>query len=94
MRMLEMTERLLIFCFDHTGFRGNERADRQASMAGLTTGLQPAKAEVLRGLRNFLKTDRQQQYNIDRLKEKGVEKVHGRRSIVILRAIYLQADQQ
>ena len=37
---------------------GNEQADRLASMADITSGLQLGRAEVLRGLRNSLNMDR------------------------------------
>ena len=49
--------------------RGGEPASRLASMAGFTTGLQLGKAEVLRGLRNFLSTDRPGSHNTGCLKE-------------------------
>ena len=38
------------------------------------------RAEVLRGLRNFLSTDKPEHHSIDRLKERGVEKESGRHS--------------
>ena len=38
------------------------------------------RAEVLRGLRNFLNMDRPEHHRIDRLKERGVEKGSGRHS--------------
>ena len=38
------------------------------------------RAEVLRGLRNFLNMDRPEHHSIDRLKERGVEKGSGRHS--------------
>ena len=50
---------------------GNERADRLASTD---------RAEVLRGLRNFLNMDRPEHHSTDRLKERGVEKGSGRHS--------------
>ena len=56
---------------------GNERADRIASTADITSGLQFGRAEVLRGLRNFLNRDRPKRHSIDRLKERGVEKESG-----------------
>ena len=59
---------------------GNERADRLASTADITSGLQLGRAEVLRGLRNFLNTDKPEHHSIDRLKERGVEKGSGRHS--------------
>ena len=73
-------ERLLwIYCTGHAGVSGNERTDRLASTADITSGLQLGRAEVLRGLRNFLNMDRPEHHNIDRLKE-GVEKESGRHS--------------
>ena len=53
---------------------GNERADRLTSTADITSGLQLGRAQVLRGLANFLNVDRPQYHSIDRLKERGVEK--------------------
>ena len=44
------------------------------------SGLQLGRAEVLRGLRNFLNMDRPEHHSIDRLKERGVEKGSGRHS--------------
>ena len=46
----------------------------------ITSGLQLGRAEVLRGLRNFLSTDKPEHHSIDRLKERGVEKGSGRHS--------------
>ena len=40
----------------------------------LTSDMQLSRAEVLRGLRNFLNMDRPEHHGIDRLKERGVEK--------------------
>ena len=74
-------QRLLwIYCPGHAGVSGNERADRLASTADITSGLQLGRAEVLRGLRNFLSTDKPEHHSIDRLKERGVEKGSGRHS--------------
>ena len=42
--------------------------------------LQFGRAEVLRGLRNFLNMDRPEHHSIDHLKERGVEKGNGRHS--------------
>ena len=44
--------------------------------------LQLGRAEVLRGLRNFLNMDRPEHHSIDLLKERGVEKGSGRHSIL------------
>ena len=60
-------------------FLSYERADRLASTA-LTSGLQLDRAEVLRGLRKFLNTDKPEHHSIDAPKERGVEKGIGRHS--------------
>ena len=49
-------------------------AERLASTAEITTGLQLGRAEVLRVFRHFLNKDRPVQYIIDLLTERGVEK--------------------
>ena len=68
------------YCPGHAGVSGNEQADRLASTADITSGLQLGRAEVLRGLRNFLSTDKPEHHIIDRLKERGVVKGSGRHS--------------
>ena len=51
----------------------NKQADRPASTAHITSGLQVGREEVLRGFRNFLNMDRPEHHSTDRLKER-VEK--------------------
>ena len=51
-----------------------------AGTADITLGLQLGRAEVLRGLRNFLNTDRAEHHSTDRLKERGDEKGSGQHS--------------
>ena len=80
MHSLRLQRLLWIYCPGHAGVSGNERADRLASTADITSGLQLGRAEVLRGLRNFLSTDKPEHHSIDRLKERGVEKGSGRHS--------------
>ena len=72
MHSLRLQRLLWICCPGHAGVSGNELADRLASTADITSGLQLGRAEVLRGLRNFLSTDKPEYYSIDRLKERGV----------------------
>ena len=48
-----------------------------ASTADIITGLQLDKAEVLRGLREYLNIDGPEQYSADHLEERGVEKKSG-----------------
>ena len=64
----------------HAGVSGNEQADRLASTADITSGLQLGRAEVLRGLRIFLNTDKPEHHSTDCLKKRGVEKGSGRHS--------------
>ena len=80
MHSLRLQRLLWIYCPGHAGVSGNERADRLASTADITSGLQLGRAEVLRGLRNFLSTDKPEHHSIDRLKERGVEKGSSRHS--------------
>ena len=60
--------------------KGNDRADKLAGKATLTSGLPLGRSEMLRSLRNCLRTQNQGHHTIDRLEEKGVEKGSARRS--------------
>ena len=71
MQSLRLQRLLWIYCPGHAGVSGIERADRLASTADITCGLQLGRAEVLGGLRNFLNMDRPEHHSIDRLKERG-----------------------
>ena len=82
MRSLRLQRLLWIYCPGHAGVSGNERADRLASTADITSGLQLGRVEVLRGLRKFLNRDKPEHHSIDRLKEREVEKGSGRHSIL------------
>ena len=77
MQCLRLQKLLLIYCPGHAGVCGNERVDRLASTADITSGLQLGRAEVLRGLRSFLNMDRPEHHSIGSLKERGVEKGSG-----------------
>ena len=74
MHSLRLHRLLRIYCPGHAGVSGNERTDRLASTADITSGLQLGRAEVLRGLRNFLNMDRPEHHSNDCQKERGVEK--------------------
>ena len=80
MHSLRLQRLLWIYCPGHAGVSGNERADRLASTADITSGLQLGRAELLWGLRNFLDMDRTQHHSTDRLKERRIEKGNGRHS--------------
>ena len=59
---------------------GNDREDRLASKATLTSGLLLGRSEVLRSLRHYLRAQSQGHHTIDRLEERGVERGNARRS--------------
>ena len=80
MHSLQLQRLVWIYCPGHSGVSGNEQADRLASTAYITSDLQLGRAEVLRGLMNFLNFGRPKQHSIDRLKERGTEKGSGRHS--------------
>ena len=94
MHSLRLQRLLWIYCPGHTGVSGNERADRLSSTADITSGLQLGRAEVLRGLRNFLNTDKPEHHSIGRLKERGVEKGSGGHSTLRgrQRSVFNQAN--
>ena len=54
MHCLQLQRLLWIYSPGHAGVSWNERADRLASTADITSGLQFGRTEVLRGLGNFL----------------------------------------
>ena len=91
---LRLRRLLWIYCPGHAGVSGNERADRLASTADITSGLQLVRTEVLRSLRNFLNTDKPEPHSTDRLKERGVEKGSGRHSTLQgrERSVFKQAN--
>ena len=91
---LRLQRLLWVYCPGHAGVSGNERADRMASTADITSSLQLGRAEVLRGLRNFINTDKPEHHSIDRLKERGVGKGSGRHSILLgrERSVFNQAN--
>ena len=74
MHSIPLRRLLWICCPGYDGVSGNERAYRLASTADITSDLQLGRAEVLRGLRNFLNMDRPENHSFDYLKERGVEK--------------------
>ena len=77
---LRLRRLLCVYCPGVARVSGNERADRLASTAVVTSGLQLGMAKVLRGFRNLLNMDRPEHHSNDRLKERGVEKGSGRHS--------------
>ena len=84
---------LCIYCLGHAGVCGNERADRLASTADITSGLPLGRAEVLRGWGNFLNMGRPEYHSTDRLKERGVAKRSGQHSTPKVGKIFVQPDK-
>ena len=60
-------------CLGHVIITGTEQANRLVSTADITAGLQLGRAEMLRGLRNFLCKDRPEHHSTDHLKEGEVD---------------------
>ena len=60
--------------------KGNDRADRVAGKAILTSGLLHGRSEVLRSLSHYLRAQSQEHHTADRLEERGVERGSARRS--------------
>ena len=80
MHSLWLQRLLWMYCPEHSGVSGYEWADRLASTADNTFGLQLAMAEVLKAFWNCLNMDRPKHHIIDRLMERGVEKGSDRHS--------------
>ena len=63
-----------VYCPGHAGVKGNDRADRLAGKATLTTGLcLGGRFEVLRSLRHYMRVQRQGHHTIDRLEERDIQ---------------------
>ena len=71
-----------VYCPAHAGVKGNDRADRLAAKATLTSGLLIGISEVLRSLRHNLRGQRQGNHTIDHPEERGAERGSARRSFL------------
>ena len=60
--------------------KGNDRADRLAGKATLTSGLLLGRSEMLRSLRHYLRAQSQGHHITDRLEESDVERGSATRS--------------
>jgi len=63
-----------MYCPEHAGMKGNDRANRLAGKATLPSGLPLGRSEELRNLRHYLRAQSQGHHTIDRLEERGVER--------------------
>ena len=68
---------LWVYCPGHAGVKGNDRADRLAGKATLTSGLLLGRSEALR---HHMRAQNQGHHTIDRLEERGVERGSARGS--------------
>ena len=69
-----------VYYAGHAGVKGNDRAERLAGKAAITSSLLLEKSEVVRSLRHYLRAQSQGHHTINRLEETGVERGSARRS--------------
>ena len=83
-------------CPEYAGMKGNDRTNRMASKANLTSGSLVGRAEMLRSLRYYLQTQSQGHHSIDHLEERGVDAGSARRFSLKgrERAIVCQTNKQ
>ena len=72
---IRLRKLLWVYFLGHAGKNGNDRSDRLAGKATLTSGLLPGRPEVLRSSRHYLRAQSQGHHTIDRLEERGVKKM-------------------
>jgi len=77
---IHLRKLLWVYCPGHAGVNGNDRADRLAGKATLTSGLLFGRYEVLRSLRHYMRAQSQGHHTIDRLEERGEERGSATRS--------------
>ena len=75
---IHLQKLLWVYC-PHAELKGNDRADRLAGKATITSGLLLGRYEVLRSLRHYLRAQSQWHYTIDRIGERDVERGSARR---------------
>ena len=67
---IHLRKLLWVYCPGHAGVKRNDRADRLAGKATLTSGLILGRSEVLRSLRHYLRAQSQGLHTTDRLEER------------------------
>ena len=77
---IHLRKLLWVYCPGHTEVKGNDRADRLAGKATLTSGLFLWKSELLRSLKHYMRAQSQRHRTVDRLEERGVKRGSARRS--------------
>ena len=71
---------LWVHCPGHTGVKGNDRVDKLAAIATLTSGLLFGRSGQLRSLSHHLRAQSQGHCTIDRLEERSVERESARQT--------------
>ena len=77
---IHLQKLLWVYCPGHAGVKGNDRADRLAGKATLTSGLCLGRSEALRSLKHYLRAQSQAHHAINHLEETGVERGSARQS--------------
>ena len=78
---LHLLKLLWVYCPEHAGVKGNNRADRLADKATLSNGgLLLGRSEVLKSLTHYQRVQNQGHHTIDRMEESGVDRGSARRS--------------
>jgi len=64
---IHLRKLLWVYCPGHAGVKGNDRADRLAGKATITSYLRRlGRSEVLRSLRNYLRAQDQGHHSVER----------------------------
>ena len=73
---IHLQKLLWVYCPGHAGVKGNDRADRLAGKATITSGLLLGSSEVLRSFlkKYYLRVQSQGHHTIDHLEERGVDR--------------------
>ena len=71
---IHLPKLLWVYCPGHAGVKGNDRADRLAGKATLTSGLLIGRSEVLRSLKHCLRAQSQGHHTICCLEERVVQR--------------------
>ena len=77
---IHLRKLLWVYCPGHSGMKGNDRSDRLAGKATLTSSLLLGRSATLRSLRHYMRVQSQGYHTIDHLEERGVERGSARRS--------------
>ena len=79
---IHLRKLLWVYYLGYAGVKGNDRGDKLAGKATLTSGELLGRSEVLKSLRNYLRAQSQGHYPIDRLEERQSSSKGRERAIV------------